>query len=193
MLLSFFIAGFLHCSIGDRLQIWLLLRVRSRQGRCSYSEMHRVYQRQRLQTCILKPIHYPHNENPHPTRHRQLGAECEPRHLPCRQWKGSSELPTYLERCFLTLLWRALGLSLKAVRWRQWLRGAVRWVQTWGYLPYSNFAPLLLCVLHIRLLSMISFEQRIPWTFDNRKKMLSYGIEEPGVEQHWPWCWFLSE
>lgn len=53
--------------------------VRSRQGRCSYSDMHRVCQRQRLQTCILKPIHYLHNGSPHPTQHGRLEAECEPR------------------------------------------------------------------------------------------------------------------
>lgn len=89
-LFSFFIAGFLLRSIGERLQIWLPLRLWNHQGHYSYSEMHGVYERQSSQTCILKPIHYPHNENPHPTRHRRPGDEREPRTLTLGAAEGCS-------------------------------------------------------------------------------------------------------
>lgn len=101
MLFSFFIAGFLRCSTGDWLQIWLLLRVSSHWGCCSYSEMHMVDQRQRLQTCILKPIHYPHNENVHPTPHGRLGDECEWGMLRLEAMKERTKLPNYPVWCFL--------------------------------------------------------------------------------------------
>lgn len=106
--LVFFIAGFLLCSIGERLQIWPLLRLRSRQGRCSYSEMHGVYQRRSLQTCILKPIHYQHNENPHPTPSGRPGAECEWRAFTLEAAEGMLGLPNYLITGLLTLLGKVL-------------------------------------------------------------------------------------
>ena len=108
LLFSFFIAGFLLCSIGERLQIWPLLRLRSRQGCCSYSEMHGVYQRWSLQTCILKPIHYQHNENPHPTPSGRPGAECEWRAFTLKAAEGMLGLPNYLSTGLLTLLGKVL-------------------------------------------------------------------------------------
>lgn len=103
LLFGFLIAGFLLCSVGERLQIWLLLRLRNRQGCWSYSEMHRVYQRWSLQTCILKPIHYPHNENPQPTGHGKLGAECERRPLMLEAAEGMLDLLNHLVTGLLTL------------------------------------------------------------------------------------------
>lgn len=99
--LVFLLLAFLRCSTGDWLQIWLLLRVSSHQGCCSYSEMHMVDQRQRSQTCILKAIHYPHNENLHPTPHGRLGAECAWRMLRLEAVKERTELPNYPAWCFL--------------------------------------------------------------------------------------------
>lgn len=99
-------AGFLLCSIGDWLQIWLLLRLRNHQGRCFYSEMHGVYQRWSLQTCILKPIHYAHNENPHPTQQGRLGAECAPRTHVLEAAEGMLRLPNYLAVMLSDTAWQ---------------------------------------------------------------------------------------
>jgi hypothetical protein len=50
-----------------------------------------------IATCILKPIHYPHNENLHPTRLGRLGAEHELRMLRLEAAEEKLKSPNHLE------------------------------------------------------------------------------------------------
>lgn len=121
--------------------------------------MHGVYQRQSLQTCILKPIHYPHNENLHPTQHGRLGAECEPRTLTLEAVEGMLVLPNYLIPVLSNPAQQSPQVSLKA---KEGDGEGGRRVEMGGFPPYSHLAPLPLCVLHIRLPSIISLKKKNP-------------------------------
>lgn len=104
--------------------------------------------------------------------------------------EGKLDLPVHLVCCFLTLLCRVLGLSLKATLWRPGV--GTKWRAGDGP-NSSNLASQLLCIPHAGLQSVISSEQKDPQTFDNGSKKLSYGLLGPGAEQDCLRCLFLSE